>query len=792
MQKREDVGTEKKIMLVFRIMAVLLLLIFIALQAILPEEHHGSSEKCKTLDIRWQRILEDGSRVPIEIKDIQTIKGKDNIIIEGVLPKDIDNHTWICMRTSKYDLNVYVNGDLREHYSAHSDKNSKGSSVSIYLFVPVSYRDANQLIYIEILNAAENDDGFIGDIFYGEKASIWMQLFSMCWLELQGGLVLAVVGIGIILVCTAVDIFHERQLGLQYLGWMVFLMAMWLLLQCDVRQIVLPNITLAVVVSFIIVMLIPIPYALFCNDIQEGRYRKWYYGICYASMINLLLQLIVKFINQQEFSHMAPLSFVVIFFLYGTIAVTMYQDYKKQLLQRYIHIAIGFAFVGFAAVLQMVLFEQNRSAMNGSLICVGMLGLVIMTALKTYRDVQNINLERQKALAQKHSQEQFLAQMSHEIRTPLNAILGMNEIILSMEKDETVRVYAKDIQSAGQNLLFLINDILDFSKIQSGNMEIITAKYSLFDVISECSGMVMNRVKDKGLRYETVTGCILPTHLYGDEVRIKQIITNLLTNAVKYTNEGKITLLVDGDVLPENKYLLKITVADTGIGIKSEDFEKLYDSFKRVNLEKTRTVEGTGLGLAIVKQLCDLMGGTISADSKYGKGSYFTVEIPQEIATDSEQAGRAKENSEGQKKGLYIAPELSILVVDDVEMNLKVAAGLLRKTKIQVDTALSGAECLEKIRMKKYHMIFLDHMMPEMDGIQTLQKMNEITNHPNEDTPVIMLTANAIEGAKEDYLQKGFVEYLSKPITGDKIKDMILKFAPEDLILWREEEIEGL
>ena len=225
MQKREEIGIEKHIMRVFRFLALLLFVIFCVGQTILPREVEGPTEECKMLQIRWQKIMENGEKVPIEIKDIHEYKEEDRIIVEGVLPKDIDNHTWICMRTSKYDLNVYVNGSLREQYSAHSMDKYSGSSVSVYLFIPVSKNDANKVITVEILNSAVNDDGYIGDIYYGEKTSIWLKLFSLCWIQLQGGLVLAVVGVGIIMVCAAVDVIHEEKLGLQYLGWLVFMMA---------------------------------------------------------------------------------------------------------------------------------------------------------------------------------------------------------------------------------------------------------------------------------------------------------------------------------------------------------------------------------------------------------------------------------------------------------------------------------------------------------------------------------------------------------------------------------------
>lgn len=385
------------------------------------------------------------------------------------------------------------------------------------------------------------------------------------------------------------------------------------------------------------------------------------------------------------------------------------------------------------------------------------------------------------------AKSQFLANMSHEIRTPINGILGMNNMILKECRDESLMEYAKNVQSAGQSLLSIVNDILDISKIESGKLEIIPTEYELFFVLNDCYNLTKVKVVEKPVEFEVQINEKLPSKLYGDEVRIRQIINNFLSNAVKYTKEGKITFRLDYEVQSEKQILLILSVSDTGIGIKEEDLGKLFESFTRIEEKRNRNIEGTGLGLNLTKHLVEMMGGEISVQSTYGKGSCFTAKIPQKVEKSvpiGDFAMRYQQylSSSDGKELSFTAPDARILVVDDVEMNLKVVKGLLRETKIQIDTAISGMECLERVKEEHYDVIFLDHMMPEMDGIETLHNMKLQKGIPNTEVPVIMLTANAIVGAKEEYLKEGFDGYLTKPIQEKEILEILLKNLPAELV----------
>ena len=385
------------------------------------------------------------------------------------------------------------------------------------------------------------------------------------------------------------------------------------------------------------------------------------------------------------------------------------------------------------------------------------------------------------------AKSQFLANMSHEIRTPINGILGMDSVLLKECHDENLREYAKNIQSAGQSLLSIINDILDISKIESGKMEILTIRYQLFSVLNDCYNLTKIKLQNKPVSIIMQINEKLPSWLYGDEVRIRQIINNFLSNAVKYTKEGNITFELDFEEKTDEQILLVITVRDTGIGIKEEDLGKLFESFTRIEEKRNRNIEGTGLGLNLTKNLVNLMGGEVFAESTYGKGSCFTAKIPQKIADAKPMGDFGKRyqqylSTSDDDKLSFLAPDAKILVVDDVTMNLKVVEGLLKATKIQIDTAVSGSECLECVKTTPYQMIFLDHMMPEMDGLETLEHMKNLADNPNAQTPVIMLTANAIVGAKEEYIEAGFTDYLTKPIRETELLEMILKYLPEELV----------
>lgn len=396
-------------------------------------------------------------------------------------------------------------------------------------------------------------------------------------------------------------------------------------------------------------------------------------------------------------------------------------------------------------------------------------------------------VEKELEIAQRSSEAKssFLSNMSHEIRTPINAVLGMNEMILRECEDEQILEYAANVKSAGNSLLGIVNDILDFSKIEAGKMDILPVQYHIGSTINDLVNLVAAKISDKGLELEINVDETLPVQLIGDEIRIKQCVTNILTNAVKYTEKGTVTLNIGYRKADNKNIMLRFQVVDTGIGIKEEDLDKLFSPFERIEEIRNRTIEGTGLGMSIVKKLLALMDTKLEVKSVYGEGSDFSFEIRQQVVS-WEPIGdfkkRYKEYLQSTEKyhESFTAPDAEILVVDDTVMNLTVIKGLLKRTRVIVDTAESGKEALEKVVKKRYDAIFIDHRMPEMDGLETLAAMKELKDNMSEGVPCIALTANALSGARQEYIAAGFDDYLAKPVNGKDLEKMLMHFLPDD------------
>ncbi|MCR5486264.1 MAG: DegV family EDD domain-containing protein [Lachnospiraceae bacterium] len=427
-----------------------------------------------------------------------------------------------------------------------------------------------------------------------------------------------------------------------------------------------------------------------------------------------------------------------------------------------------------------------------SLILVGVLSYIMTWSQGQLFKDEN---ERAKKAAEKaeeltRSQNRFFSSMSHEIRTPINSILGLNELILRDEyaSDDIVRD-ASGIQGSGKMLLSLINDILDFSKIEAGSMDIVPVDYKIGDMLSEIVNMLWLRAHDKGLSFEVSVDPDVPMVLYGDEVRIKQVIINLLNNAVKYTKEGSVELRIESREPDNESVELVISISDTGMGIKKEDIPYLFDAFKRVDEGKNRHIEGTGLGLSIVKQLVELMDGNVTVNSVYGEGTTFTVVVKQGVSDHTRVGELNIHNQQVVRRSAYessfLAPEVRILIVDDNEMNLEVERRLLEDTDMGIDTALNGKEALEKSQKVHYDAIFMDHLMPEMDGIECLECLRNQQGGLNRNTPVIVLTANAGSENKELYNRAGFDGYLVKPVSGEAMEETLIKHISSEKIILR-------
>ena len=427
-----------------------------------------------------------------------------------------------------------------------------------------------------------------------------------------------------------------------------------------------------------------------------------------------------------------------------------------------------------------------------SLVLVGVLCFVMTWAQGRILSEENERAKKEAERAEEltRAQNRFFSSMSHEIRTPINSILGLNELILRDESasDDVIRD-ASGIQGSGKMLLTLINDILDFSKIEAGSMDIVPVDYRIGDMLSEIVNMMWIKAHDKGLEFEVSVDPEVPMVLYGDEVRIKQVVVNLINNAVKYTKEGRVGLRVESNDIDDDTVELLFSISDTGMGIRKEDIPYLFDAFKRVDEGKNRHIEGTGLGLSIVKQLTELMGGTVTVNSVYGEGSTFTVSVKQAVSDHTIVGELNIHNQQTVKRSThessFMAPEARILIVDDNEMNLMVESRLLQDTDMGIDTAMSGKEALEKSLTIHYDAIFMDHLMPGMDGIECLEALRDQDGGLNRRTPVIVLTANAGSENRDLYNRAGFDGYLVKPVSGEAMEEILIRHIPADKLIIR-------
>lgn len=770
---------------VFKILSVLFLGYFVIGQLVLPSDVINRRGICKEYDGEIWAIDKNGNKK----LEKNLVKIDELSAIETVLPEDIDSRTNSIGFGGKC-IRAYVDGELvyktkQQHTGWFTKVNPEH-----YMMIPISDEDAGKTLRIEF----DYEKGVFYQMYIGSEFGIWSKLLLKYSGELIVALMTLVMGCMTIVISKIYEIIAKKNTEITYLCVGVVFTAMWMVSNSIYRQVIFSNLSIASDFPFLMVMLLPFPYLIYMNTIQEKRFERLYVLIGTLIIGVDITSCAFYVLGKKELNDM----FLFVAISCGTAIVSVISsfvmDLKSGKIKEYKFVAFGLAGTFSLAIVQLVTYFFRKGVFSGGYLAIGLLCLLGCAAVHTINNVFSIEKDKQAAIIANEAKDKFLSSMSHEIRTPINAVLGMDEMILREAKDVNIRDYALDIQNAGKSLLALINDILDISKIESGKMEIIPVEYDMSSLLNDTMNMIYHKAKEKDLYANINVDSNIPSRFKGDDIRIRQVLINILNNAVKYTVEGGVLLDVSFDKKDNNTAVLHFKIQDTGIGIKEEDLPKLYERFERIEENRNRNVEGTGLGMNITLQLLELMDSKLNVESEYGKGSCFYFDLEQEIMDETPIGELSKRISEQKKeynfKNAFYVNDVDVLVVDDNSVNRKVVRNLLKNTGIRIDEADSGERCLEMVCEKRYDMIFLDHMMPGLDGIQTLHEFSKLENNLNQGVPVIALTANAITGAKEMYINEGFDDFLTKPVIYSKLENMLLKYISEEKVVPIHEEME--
>lgn len=775
--------TAKILHSIFGLMLVAVLTFFVAGELIMPKEDPTERGRCTLYTGEWERVLADGTREFVKLPGQCKAGRGETVRIETELSKSNED-VWYCMRASQQDMRVFLSDELIKEYTTKDSRLFGNNSASAFVFFEVTAENSGQTLAIELVSNSEYS-GFLNKVYVGEKNDIVDELIRQCFGVIACSLYMLVISSMVVIVGIILRLVYKKSMDITFLGLGTWLLSISMIAESNVRQFFMSNGSIASHVGFLITILIPYPFMVYVSRLQKRRYEQIYKLLAGGVILNFVVSVMLQLMGIVDLLDSTAVSYAIIILMVFFFAVTIYMDIKKRRIREYGEVLIGIIVMILVSVWETALtFIPAIPVDGGIVLSFGLLILLFTAAIKTARNMMAIEKEKQIAIASSQAKAQFLANMSHEIRTPINTIIGMNEMILRENRDESVHEYAHNVNNASKMLLGLVNDVLDFSKIESGRMEIVNSEYYLSKLLADVVNGTRVKAEAKNLVFKADIDPAMPSVLRGDEIRIRQILNNLLSNAVKYTQNGSIGLYVRGIYDDIGTFIIHMSVEDTGMGIKPEDMGDLFDSFKRLDEEKNRFIEGTGLGLNITKQLAEMMGGYITVTSEYGKGSCFTVNIPQQIINDMplgrlEDAYRRDIVAKKEEKYVLYAPTAEVLVVDDNRMNLSVVSSLLKRTAVRLTLAGSGTECLELCKNNKYDLILMDHMMPEPDGIETLHLLRKDRNSRNRTTDVIVLTANAIAGMSKMYIEEGFTDYLSKPIVAEDLEKMIASYLPK-------------
>ncbi|MCR5654974.1 MAG: response regulator [Lachnospiraceae bacterium] len=740
--------------------------------------------------INKNHILEDE---PVKILNDWDMVYEDNgdQKISAILPRTVGDNEYLFFDT-RIDVSVSINGEFRTDFVGERDVKTPGGAFKDFMMqVPLKAQDADEKIEI-IRSAPGAEDEALPQFYIGTLAGFRSFQLKSGGPSFVLSLIVLTFAFVAFLVSIALTFLYKQRIDMLYGVLGIFIIASWVITDSDLFPIVFGVNHINNILSYLLCLTMPLPLMIYLDSVQRGRYRKTTIVVAIVAILNATVWPILQFTKIITFDQMRTPANMMLVLLACLGLFMLIMDAIKGNISGYRYTFIGFIgfLVGGILELLTVILEVTYIRKT-SFMVIGLGFLLTFIVIQQVHDLHKVNLDKQHAIDISEAKTKFLASMSHEIRTPINAILGMNEMILRENEDETIDEYARSIKTSGKMLLMLVNDVLDFTKIEAGKLEIKESEFLMPEMLYDVLSLIKERAEEKSLTLECKITDEVPNELISDEFRIRQILVNLMNNAVKYTEKGTVTLKIGGE-FTESGYLLRFFVEDTGKGIPKEDQEHLFEAFSRADMKSNINVEGTGLGLAIVKSIVDSMEGDVGVDSEYGVGSTFWVKLPvkyqsRDLLKDDFMEHRSKQ-AESMAASSFSAPSANILAVDDNQSNLTIVKLFLKRDDIVPDLCNSGRRAIELCKEKKYDLILLDHMMPEPDGIETLHAIRKDADSLNKDTKAIVLTANAVAGSRQMYIREGFEDYLTKPLDSGVLEETIKKLLPTDKVIKKEED----
>ncbi len=733
----------------------------------------------------WTAQYEDGSEAKVFLPAKLDIKKGQTVSIKSHIPMNLRDGYIVAFYNSR-DAKVYIGDELRLSFDSSSTGVIGGIVKGVWTFIVLEPADAGKEIRI-VRDNPGTDNSVFKELYYGDSVGVMSNYINEHMTYYFFTFLLAVSSFLVILIGSSFHMLLRIRMIIVKMAIGTLMASLWLIFDSEMFQLIFDNYYIDGVLAYMGLLLMPLPIMMYFNDVMKRRHEKIFRVLMVVSVMLPIVMFALHLFGIANFEQNNLVISVVIIGILLTALIVIIMDAGKGHSGEYRVLKIGVVGVFVCTLLELILKSVIPAREENTMFLIAFYIILGTGFIEQIAEVEATDRARRQAIFANAQKSSFLANMSHEIRTPINSIIGMNEMILRENHEPEINDYATQIASSGRLLLGLVNDILDFSKIEAGKMEIIEGEIETSNLIRDLIAILSERTNAKKLVPEYEISESIPSVIIGDEVHIKQVVVNLISNATKYTEKGIVKLLVDSTLSAEDntKHILRFRVKDTGIGIKQEHLDLLFDTFTRVDMKRNRSIEGTGLGLSIVKRLVDEMNGTIEVESSYGIGSCFTVTLPVGVA-ESKPVGSIVMKERPilgvRYKESFHAPNAHILVVDDNPVNIKVVLELLKHTGLKIDTASGGRQCVSRCAQRKYDLILMDHRMPDVDGVEALHLLRSDADGKNKDTDAVVLTANAFTGLREKYIAEGFRDYLSKPIDSALLEEILIRCLPPELV----------